>query len=286
MNNLGHLLTKIILRAFLIMGCIVMIYLMVDFGSTSKEILGVYMNLQTDSKSDFSKSMQFLRTYTQATGDLTLALNTGMSPSDAEDLFYNPETPGGPGGGGTPDQDPGSGGGGGGGGTPNPPANPQLGAEYLNVASAVASSFVNSSGNYVYGQKAARAASYNGKTQLSDHCDCSCLVSIFLYFSGLNGSNYIHYSSATLYNGSYGTKIYQANGTSGTTFSSIQPGDVFVCSGHTAVVVNKDSDYVYFADCGSVDGVRNTATRGWHQKFALTDDIGKWRNKPLKVFRR
>lgn len=87
-SNKGPLsIVGFILRVLYILMLILLIYLVIDFGGNSKDILSQYMSLTSDSKSDFSKSLQFLKTYTQTTGDITLALNTGMSKEDAEELL-------------------------------------------------------------------------------------------------------------------------------------------------------------------------------------------------------
>lgn len=87
-SNKGPLsIVGFILRILYILMLILLIYLVIDFGGNSSDILSQYVNLTSDSKSDFSKSLQFLKTYTQTTGDITLALNTGMSKEDAEELL-------------------------------------------------------------------------------------------------------------------------------------------------------------------------------------------------------
>ena len=83
----------LIFKALCLMICIISLYLVIDAGSDATGIIRSYLGIENNSKSDFSKSMQFLRTYTQATGDLTLALNTGMSQEEAEEFYEEIKQP-------------------------------------------------------------------------------------------------------------------------------------------------------------------------------------------------
>lgn len=88
MNNGMWSVTKILTKIIFVMLCIVLIYLLIDFGANSNDIIETYTRIkQDDSKSEFSKSLQFLRTYTIATGDITLALNTGLTPEEAQGII-------------------------------------------------------------------------------------------------------------------------------------------------------------------------------------------------------
>lgn len=69
------------------MMCVILIYLLIDFGSNAGDIISLYAGLQQDSKTDFPKSLQFLRAYTQKTGDITLALNTGMTKEEIDEML-------------------------------------------------------------------------------------------------------------------------------------------------------------------------------------------------------
>lgn len=62
---------------------ITIVYIVIDYGS-SDEIVGIYEGVKPDSTSGFNKALQFLESYTQATGDISLAIKRGLSEEDAE----------------------------------------------------------------------------------------------------------------------------------------------------------------------------------------------------------
>lgn len=62
---------------------ITIVYIVIDYGS-SDEIVGVYEGIKPDSTSGFNKALQFLESYTQVTGDTSLAIKRGLSQEDAE----------------------------------------------------------------------------------------------------------------------------------------------------------------------------------------------------------
>ena len=62
---------------------IAIVYIVIDYGS-SDEIVGIYEGVKPDSTSGFNKALQFLESYTQATGDTSLAIKRGLSEEDAE----------------------------------------------------------------------------------------------------------------------------------------------------------------------------------------------------------
>ena len=62
---------------------ITIVYIVIDYGS-SDEIVGIYEGVKPDSTSGFNKALQFLESYTQATGDTSLAIKRGLSEEDAE----------------------------------------------------------------------------------------------------------------------------------------------------------------------------------------------------------
>lgn len=74
---------KIIIIPLLIAVSITIVYIVIDYGS-SDEIVGVYEGVKPDSTSGFNKALQFLESYTQATGDTSLAIKRGLSEEDAE----------------------------------------------------------------------------------------------------------------------------------------------------------------------------------------------------------
>lgn len=74
---------KIMIIPLLIAISITIVYIVIDYGS-SDEIVGVYEGVKPDSTSGFNKALQFLESYTQATGDTSLAIKRGLSEEDAE----------------------------------------------------------------------------------------------------------------------------------------------------------------------------------------------------------
>lgn len=76
---------RIMIIPLLIVVSITIVYLTIDYGS-SDEIVGVYEEIKPDSSSGFNKALQFLESYTQATGDTSLAIKRGLSEEDAEEI--------------------------------------------------------------------------------------------------------------------------------------------------------------------------------------------------------
>lgn len=76
---------RIMIIPLLIVVSITIVYLTIDYGS-SDEIVGVYEGIKPDSSSGFNKALQFLESYTQATGDTSLAIKRGLSEEDAEEI--------------------------------------------------------------------------------------------------------------------------------------------------------------------------------------------------------
>lgn len=74
---------KTMIIPLLIAVSITIVYIVIDYGS-SDEIVGVYEGVKPDSTSGFNKALQFLESYTQATGDTSLAIKRGLSEEDAE----------------------------------------------------------------------------------------------------------------------------------------------------------------------------------------------------------
>lgn len=74
---------KIIIIPLLIAVSITIVYIVIDYCS-SDEIVGIYEGVKPDSTSGFNKALQFLESYTQATGDTSLAIKRGLSEEDAE----------------------------------------------------------------------------------------------------------------------------------------------------------------------------------------------------------
>lgn len=78
-------LFKIMIIPLLIAVSITIVYIVIDYGS-SDEIVGVYEVVKPDSTSGFNKALQFLESYTQVTGDTSLAIKRGLSEEDAETI--------------------------------------------------------------------------------------------------------------------------------------------------------------------------------------------------------
>lgn len=64
---------------------ITIVYLTIDYGSAD-EMASTYERIKPDSSSGFNKALQFLESYTQATGDTSLAIKRGLSEEDAEEI--------------------------------------------------------------------------------------------------------------------------------------------------------------------------------------------------------
>lgn len=135
--------------------------------------------------------------------------------------------------------------------------------------------------NYKYNQTTQSVAlnwngsdiTINGKTVLhngSSHNDCSCFVSLMLYFSGADNEYKHRISNGFKYNTLTDAEV----------FGDLQVGDVIhtVMKGHVAIVVKIDENYVYTGDCGSTGTITDTAERGWGEKFAKTAKIDTWRS--------
>lgn len=81
----GNKLWKIFSTAIVLVFVVTSVYLMVGSAS-SKSILKSYNAVKPDSSSGFSKTLLFLQSYTQATGDTSLAIKKGMSEEDAKEI--------------------------------------------------------------------------------------------------------------------------------------------------------------------------------------------------------
>ena len=76
---------KIMIIPLLIAISITIVYLTIDYGS-SDEMASIYEGIKPDSSSGFNKALQFLESYTQTTGDTSLAIKRGLSEEDANDI--------------------------------------------------------------------------------------------------------------------------------------------------------------------------------------------------------
>lgn len=81
----GNKLWKIFSTIIVLIFIVTCVYLMVGSVS-SKGILKSYNAVKPDSSSGFSKTLLFLQSYTQSTGDTSLAIKKGMSQEDAEEI--------------------------------------------------------------------------------------------------------------------------------------------------------------------------------------------------------
>lgn len=81
----GNKLWKIFSTVIVLIFIITCVYLMVGSVS-SKGILKSYNAVKPDSSSGFSKTLLFLQSYTQSTGDTSLAIKKGMSEEDAKEI--------------------------------------------------------------------------------------------------------------------------------------------------------------------------------------------------------
>lgn len=81
----GNKLWKIFSTVIVLIFIVTSVYLMIGSAS-SKSILIAYNAVKPDSASDFSKTLLFLQSYTQTTGDTSLAIKKGMSEEDAEEI--------------------------------------------------------------------------------------------------------------------------------------------------------------------------------------------------------
>lgn len=81
----GNKLWKIFSTVIVLIFTVTSVYLMIGSAS-SKSILIAYNAVKPDSASGFSKTLLFLQSYTQITGDTSLAIKKGMSEEDAEEI--------------------------------------------------------------------------------------------------------------------------------------------------------------------------------------------------------
>lgn len=81
----GNKLWKIFSTVIVLIFIVTCVYLMAGSVS-SKGILKSYNAVKPDSSSGFSKTLLFLQSYTQSTGDTSLAIKKGMSQEDAEEI--------------------------------------------------------------------------------------------------------------------------------------------------------------------------------------------------------
>lgn len=152
------------------------------------------------------------------------------------------------------------------------------GLNYLDISSKIAKSFINSSGSFDYSQSYGGVSTViNDITIRTPYRDCSSYVSAMMYFIDPD----------TIHLNSYGLNdnLMNWNKINVTTFGEMNPGDVIVKDGHTAMCVAKDSNFAYFGDCGSTKGIRNTALSGWSKYYKVGDPISSWSTAEESVYR-
>ena len=254
---------NIMVIPLLIAVSITIVYVVIDYGS-SDEIVVAYEGIKPDSTSGFNKALQFLESYTQATGDTSLAIKRGLSEEDAEIIAS----------GGTVQN---------GGNLAtngiNQDNNPSLiqpisNNDYRPGAQAVAMTYKNSSGVFDYSQSAGSNGkwSYNGKEHNSSHRDCSCFCSAMCYIYGYE-SAYVHRTSVGFSSAYTG---YPANNFK---VSDLRPGDILWRSGHVAMVVYNDGTTCYVADCGKTSRIEDTANKGYTYTYSCADTLSVAQSK-------
>lgn len=82
---MGKKFRKIFIRTIVGAYALVVVYIMSGI-TINMSVLRAYNDVKPDSASGFTKSLNFLQTYTQITGDVTLAVKKGFSKEDAEDM--------------------------------------------------------------------------------------------------------------------------------------------------------------------------------------------------------
>jgi len=130
--------------------------------------------------------------------------------------------------------------------------------------------------NYSQGAGSYMFPEYGGLSlgRNTDHRDCSCFCDAMLVLCGLR-SSWQHFYSGTI--SGAGTEI------SISVMGDLQPGDLLVNPGsHVAMVVYKDSQYIYVGDFGSAStsnyderytvGLNGdkTAAQGWSYRYSLS----------------
>jgi hypothetical protein len=209
-----------------------------------------YDAIKPDSSSGFSKTLQFLQSYTQTTGDTSLAVAKGFSQEDAEEMATGTLV-------GTNLGDD----------TSTSITTVSM-ADYISGAMAIAQTFKTSaSGKYDYSQSAGgyQEWSFDGKSKKTTHRDCSCFVSSMLYAYNYE-SSYVHRAS-----GSYG--CFTDVKSSITTCGDLRSGDILRRPNHVAMVVKVDDTTVYVGDCGTTSSIEKTATQGYAYTYGVDDAL-------------
>lgn len=260
----------------------IMIYLMVDIGSAA-DVFKQYESIKPSSSSGYSKSLTFLKTYTQTTGDISLGKTIGMTDEQMQDITGDDHSPT------SPDDVSGD---------SNIPGNIDKN-DLRSVAKAICSSYlINGQAYYVSSSRdtnydvAYGSVTVEGRT-LSPYSNkgvynrcCNGLSSGILFLCGINkyndGSNISQgwpYISCE--------DIYRKVGTSVgvTTAGQLRVGDI-ICvtgskgtTGHVETVVYIDGGKVYVASAGSDKGILSTAQQGYQRVFDSTQVLDNYYNQ-------
>lgn len=262
-----------------------LVYFLVG-AKSSVEVFKQYDSIKPGVTSSYSKSLQFLATYLISSGDDSIALEMGLSKDDIDSLKepYTEEQDDG-------DEEENNG--------------PVIGDSVLAASSAVAERFkksgtpsytksgwTNPGGLFFnYSQRAGSYApiEYDGKTVSTTHRDCSCYCSAMRYLLNMD-SRFVHRTSST-FNDQLSNVTSEIR-----KFSDCRVGDVLWRSGHVAMVVKIDSEFVYVGDCGSGEtsdhsqgtvgsDIDKTANQGYAYTFSINDSFSGNNKRFVKVLR-
>lgn len=269
------------------------IFMLTDIGD-AKSIMTRYAELTPQNTSGLSKTLNFLRTYVDMTGDTKIAINMGIPEDEANKIIggetetetgneTETET--------TTETETGGGG--------------TVGDGDLGAAKAIAATFKhwdhNSSNkrclhnctgydNWCYSQGPSNrcgkgckycsldgqiAATCNGKSVKAHRRDCSAFVTAYLFAVGVTADNMNRGSSHFVSGNVPGfTNTLSTDKTWGT----CQLYDVIARHGHVAIVVKIDDNNVYLADAGSTDAISSTAANGYASKrvYSKSDKLAKF----------
>lgn len=158
--NRKWVIMKALVTIFTIIFCILLVYMIVDFGGDAKDILSMY-KVVDGSKDEFPKQLQFMKEYIRVTGDISIALNTGLTPEEVEYIMGDEDSGWSPGGG--------SGGGSGGDDSSGGQSDPDL----SNKNSADWAEYTHNGSKYIWEYQNAKwsdAKAYTGDTIKSAGC--------------------------------------------------------------------------------------------------------------------
>lgn len=262
---------KIVMTIVIVVLCVFVIAILIFFKVGSENADGIsesYNGLvQTSKDSTTSKKLVFLAQYALETGDLTIFQDVGLTNTEQEaqeivDNNTNQNT--------------------------NSPVTTVTEDDKREIAKAIASQFkchdltkqtskhtavgayeyswgfIEGSKSYVYCNPATSLPiEVNGKTLTTLHRDCSCFSSAFIYLAGYT-SNWVHYSSSAGWNGN---DVFSSLNT----YGDLRVGDVLRKDGHVASVTAIIDETIYVGDCGSTEGIEETAKNGYRYTYNAND---------------